>query len=78
MNKIALPVCKIWTIILSSLTISLGFSSLPSPSIAAREVFYKNCAELQKVMNDYNPGDRYEGFERAVMMRRNYEHEQHI
>jgi hypothetical protein len=59
------------TIILSSLTTSLGFLFLSSPSMADQEVLYANCAELQKVMNDYSQGKRYKGFEKVQMMRRN-------
>jgi hypothetical protein len=65
------------TIILSSLTASLGILNLPSPSMAAIEEIYRNCAELQKVISDRNPGDRYQGFERATMMRQNFEHGQY-
>ncbi len=63
-------------IIISSLTANLGFLALPS--MADREYFYKNCAELQKAMNDYNPGDKYEGFEKVRMMRKKTGFEQYI
>jgi hypothetical protein len=66
------------TIILSLLTVSLGFLASPPPSIADREVFYSNCAELQKVMNDYNPGYKYEGFGKVKMIRRNADYGKYI
>jgi hypothetical protein len=79
MNKtMLLPNYIIRTVILSSLTASLGILNLTSPSIADQEVIYRNCAELQKVISNRNPGDRYQGFEKSKMMRQNYEHGQYM
>jgi hypothetical protein len=58
------------TIILALVAANLGVLFLPSSSMADREYFYKNCAELQKVMNDYSRGKKYEGFEKVKMMKR--------
>jgi hypothetical protein len=70
--KTILTAGKTQVIVLSSLIASLGFLATPKPSIADREILYKNCAGLQKVMNDYNPGHKYKGFEKVKMTRRNY------
>lgn len=77
-NEVKRPVHVIRTIILSLLTTSLGSLFLPSPSMADREYFYRNCAELQKVMSDHNPSEKYEGFEKVKMRRRNLIHEAYI
>jgi hypothetical protein len=78
MNKVTKTIYITRTIILSSLIASSGCLSLPSPSIAAREYFYKNCAELQKVVNDYNPGLTVKGFEKINMERRYLDYETRI
>ena len=36
-----------------------------SPQLLAQN--HRNCAELQKVLNDRNPGTRFQGFEKAKM-----------
>jgi hypothetical protein len=64
--------------ILSSLTVSFSFLALPSPSMADREYVYRNCAELQKVINDYNPRLTVKGFERVQMKRRNADYEKYM
>jgi hypothetical protein len=63
------------TIILSLLTASLGLLILPTPLIADREYIYKNCAELQKDMNDHNPTLTLKGFEKIRMTRRSLGYE---
>jgi hypothetical protein len=82
MNKLISFIYTAQTIISCSLIASAGFLFLPSPSIAeeipGREKAYRNCAELQKHLNDNNPGDKYEGFEKAKMMRRNLDYEKYI
>jgi hypothetical protein len=65
-------------IIISSLIASLGFLTLPLPSTADREYIYKNCAQLQKIMNEYNPGAKFEGFENVKMMRRTLGYEKYM
>jgi hypothetical protein len=73
MNKLISSVYVTQTIVLSLLIASAGFISFPSPSkaqITGPEVLYRNCAELQKHLNENNPGDRYEGFEKVKMIRR--------
>jgi hypothetical protein len=72
-----LSVCVIRTIILSSLIASAGFLSLPSPSVADREEVYRNCAQLQKHLNDNNPELTVRGFEKTRMMRRNSDYEKY-
>jgi hypothetical protein len=72
MNKtMLLHSCTIRTVFLSSLIVSAGFLSLPSSSMADEQKFYRNCAELQKVINGRNPTLTLRGFERVQMMRRN-------
>jgi hypothetical protein len=61
--------------ILSSLTVSFSFLALPSPSMADREYVYRNCAELQKVINDYNPRLTVSKFEKVKMVRRSLGYE---
>ena len=62
-------------IILSSLTVGLGILSLSSPLIADQESFYRNCAELQKVINSRNPYLTLKRFEKVKMMRRSLGYE---
>jgi hypothetical protein len=78
MNKLISPVYMAQTIILSSLIASLGLLSLPSLSMADREEFYRNCAELQKHLNDYNPRLTIKGFEKVRMMRRSVGYENYV
>jgi hypothetical protein len=44
-------------------------------AMADREEFYRNCAELQKHINDYNPTLTVKGFERVSMERRYLDYE---
>jgi hypothetical protein len=78
MNKLTSSVYMARTIILSSLMASAGFLSLPSPSRADREVLYRNCAELQKHLNDNNPGLTVKNFEKVQMMRRTVGYEKYM
>jgi hypothetical protein len=66
------------TVFLASLTTILGFLALPLPSMADREYVYRNCAELQKDMNDHNPQLTLKGFEKVQMRRRNLDYEQYM
>jgi hypothetical protein len=68
--KIMIPTYKARMIILYSLTVILGLLASPSSSMADREYIYRNCAELQKVMNDHNPELTLKGFEKVKMMKR--------
>ncbi len=71
MNKLTASVYLAQTIILSSLITSLGLLSLPLPSMADQEEFYRNCSELQKRLNERNnPRKKYGGFEKIKMMKR--------
>jgi hypothetical protein len=69
MNKLTSPIHITQTILLSSLIASVGFLSLPSLSVA--EEVYRNCAQLQKHLNENNPGLIVKGFERVKMRRQN-------
>ena len=77
MIKTAPYICVFRVAIISSLTASLGYLSLPLPSMAIgdREEIYENCAELQKHLNDNNPGLIVRGFEKVRMVRRNVDYE---
>jgi hypothetical protein len=75
MNRTTKPAHVVRKVIISLLTANLGLLILPSSSIAAREYFYKDCAELQKVINDYNPTLTVKGFEKVSMKRRYLDYE---
>jgi hypothetical protein len=57
------------------MAVGLGILNLSSPSIADQEHFYKNCAELQKVINSRNPNLTLKSFEKVKMMRRSLGYE---
>jgi hypothetical protein len=72
MNKIMLlHSYTIRAVFLSSLISGAGFLSLSSSSMADEQKFYRNCSELQKVINSRNPALTLKGFEKVQMMRRN-------
>jgi hypothetical protein len=61
---------------LSLLVMSLGILSFSSSStrseIREPEMRYRNCAQLQKRMNDNNPHIKFRSFEGAILGRRMY------
>jgi hypothetical protein len=78
MNNLTSSIYMARSIILSSLIASAGFLSFPSVSMADREELYRNCAELQKHINDNNPTLTVRGFQRVQMIRRNLDYEKYI
>jgi hypothetical protein len=70
MNKLKLSFHLTQNIILFSLMASVEFMFTPLPSVANREVRYRNCAELQKHLNDNNPQLTIKRFENIKMVRR--------
>jgi hypothetical protein len=78
MNKLISPLHMTRNIVLPALIAIAEFLSLPSLSMSqmpGSEKFYKSCAELQKHLNDNNPGEKYEGFEKAKMGRKYFDYE---
>ena len=78
MNKLTSSGYMARTIVLSSFMASVGSPLLPLPSMADEQKFYRNCAQLQKHLNDNNPELTVKGFEKAKMIRRDLNAEKYI